>query len=220
MIRLNEVGKSYQTARKTVTVFDDLDLEIRDRRSVGVLGVKGSGKSTLLSLLCRREKPDRGSIQVDGSVSMPLATGLGLTHQLTGRENVKFIARLLGQPAEALIEQVQDMAQLGEEFDRAVGDYDNSCRQRLVFAVILAGEYDWYLADEKITVDDPEHRERFLGYFEGVKQRAGMVIASGNPGLLSKHCDSIVLLHGGSATLFDDVTTGIEQFRASADLEN
>ena len=164
-------------------------------------------------MLCRREKPDKGILQIDGQVSTPLAAGVGFTHGLTGRENIKFIARLLGVPAGPLINEVADLAQLGEAFDRQVSDYDQTERQRLVFASILAAEYDWYLADEKVTPETADHRERFLEYFKKVKERAGIVIASGNEGLLSQHCDSVVLLNETSATYYEDVESGLELYR-------
>jgi capsular polysaccharide transport system ATP-binding protein len=202
------------------SVFTNINLDFPERRCIGVLGQKGVGKSTLLSLLCRREKPQSGSIELNGQVSTPLGAGVGFTPGLTGRENIKFISRLLGISAQILIEKVENLAQLEDAFDRPVSSYDNSQRQRLVFASVLTAEYDWYLADEKVAVDAPEHRDRYLDYFGQIKQRAGVIIASSNSGLLSKHCNGIVVLDGMTAIYYDDVAVGVNRFRTLSEKGN
>lgn len=61
-IRAKGVSKSYQAHR----VLTGVDLEVIEGQTLGILGLSGSGKSVLLRLLLGLERPDSGSIQIDG----------------------------------------------------------------------------------------------------------------------------------------------------------
>jgi ATP-binding cassette subfamily F protein 3 len=50
------------------TIFDDVSFSIADGQKVGLIGPNGAGKSTLLKILCQQETPDKGKIEVTGSI--------------------------------------------------------------------------------------------------------------------------------------------------------
>src|SRR5579862_8450023 len=64
--------------------------------SLAVIGSNGAGKSTLLSLVAGLTKPDGGSVKVRGQVAALLELVSGFHPDLTGRENVRLNAALLG----------------------------------------------------------------------------------------------------------------------------
>ena len=64
--------------------------------SMAVVGPNGAGKSTLLSLVAGLSNADSGSIQVNGRVAALLELGSGFHPDLTGAENVRLNAALLG----------------------------------------------------------------------------------------------------------------------------
>lgn len=66
MISAGELTKTFGTGEKKVTAVDGISLEIYKGEFVAVTGESGSGKSTLLNLLGGLDKPDTGSITVDG----------------------------------------------------------------------------------------------------------------------------------------------------------
>ncbi len=66
MISADELTKTFGTGEKKVTAVDGISLEIYKGEFVAVTGESGSGKSTLLNLLGGLDKPDTGSITVDG----------------------------------------------------------------------------------------------------------------------------------------------------------
>ena len=74
----------------------DVSFEIDRGESVAVVGANGSGKSTLLSLVCGLTPPDTGMVHVDGRVAALLDLGSGLHFDLTGAENLRLNASLLG----------------------------------------------------------------------------------------------------------------------------
>ena len=66
MIEAKNVTKTYEIEKRTITVLDDIDLEIDTGEFVVVAGSSGSGKTTLLSLLSGLDNPSRGSIRISG----------------------------------------------------------------------------------------------------------------------------------------------------------
>lgn len=66
MIKLQGVSKSYFLGDDEVKAVDDINLEIKDKEYLGILGTSGSGKSTLMYLIGLLDKPTKGSIVIDG----------------------------------------------------------------------------------------------------------------------------------------------------------
>lgn len=66
MIEIKNLTKKFKTSHGMLTVFDAFNLAVKDGTFLGVQGKSGAGKSTLLSLLAGLQKPDSGSITVDG----------------------------------------------------------------------------------------------------------------------------------------------------------
>ena len=104
MIEVRNLYKSYRdrSQQKRYRVFENLSFTIPEGRNVAILGRNGSGKSTLLRLLGGIDVPDRGRIITDKRISWPVGLSGGFQGSLTGRENVKFVARVQGACGPAL----------------------------------------------------------------------------------------------------------------------
>src|SRR5687768_16021843 len=74
----------------------NINFTIKDGESVAVIGSNGAGKSTLLSLVTRLAPPSSGDVIINGRVAALLELGAGFHPDLTGRENVRLNASLLG----------------------------------------------------------------------------------------------------------------------------
>src|SRR4051812_47977369 len=93
VIQLDRVFKFYKASGHTKIVLDHVSTVFQSGRSYGLMGVNGAGKSTLLRLIAGTELPNAGKIRRSVRVSWPLGFAGGFHPQMTGRDNVKFVAR-------------------------------------------------------------------------------------------------------------------------------
>src|SRR5664280_1582364 len=96
MIQLDRVFKFYRTEGHVKVVLDHVSMVFQSGRSYGILGVNGAGKSTTIRLIAGTEIPNSGRVRRSVRVSWPLGFVNGFHHLMTGRDNVKFVARVYG----------------------------------------------------------------------------------------------------------------------------
>ena len=75
---------------------DDIDIDVEEGSTVGILGHNGSGKSTLLKCVAGILQPNEGEIVTRGRLAALLELGAGFHPELTGRENIFMNASILG----------------------------------------------------------------------------------------------------------------------------
>src|ERR1041385_2285623 len=75
---------------------DDIDIDIEEGTTVGILGHNGSGKSTLLKCIAGILQPTSGEIITRGRLAALLELGSGFHPELTGRENIYMNGSILG----------------------------------------------------------------------------------------------------------------------------
>src|SRR5580698_8102922 len=98
MIRIVDLCKDYADENGRVhRVLSGINLELAPGEKIAVLGRNGAGKSTLIRLLGGIELPTSGRIENKGSISWPVGIGGGILPQLTGNDNIRFIARIYGK---------------------------------------------------------------------------------------------------------------------------
>jgi len=66
ILKAKNISKSYQLGEHTVHALKKINFEVTDGEFLGIIGVSGSGKSTLLNLLGGLDKPDSGSVEING----------------------------------------------------------------------------------------------------------------------------------------------------------
>jgi ABC-type nitrate/sulfonate/bicarbonate transport system ATPase subunit len=91
------IGKSYANGKRALPVIERIDLEVGDGEFVAVVGPSGCGKTTLLNILAGFDRPDRGSVKVDGVVRTgPSRQGIVISQRgsvfpwLTVQQNLYF----------------------------------------------------------------------------------------------------------------------------------
>jgi capsular polysaccharide transport system ATP-binding protein len=188
--------------------------------NVGLIGRNGAGKSTLMRLLSSVDMPDSGKIVVGGRLSWPVGLKGGLEQKLTGRDNVKFVCRILGVRGSGMreiIDFVQEFAELGEYFDRPVSGYSSGMRARLAFGTSMAFDFDYYLIDEVMAVGDARFKKKSRALFNERLKTSKLILVSHNMKLIRNMCDSVVLLEHGRAIYYEDASEGIAAYRKTGD---
>ncbi|HKU98840.1 MAG TPA: ATP-binding cassette domain-containing protein, partial [Vineibacter sp.] len=148
MIQLDNVFKFYKTPQHMKVVLDNVSAVFETGWSYGLLGVNGAGKSTTLRLIAGTELPNAGHIRRNVRVSWPLGFGGSFHPQVSGRDNLKFVARIYGEDVRRVVRFVEDFSELGDYLDSPVLTYSSGMIARLAFGLSMAIEFECYLVDE------------------------------------------------------------------------
>lgn len=219
MIEIRNLFKRYHNHHGSHWVLEDINLTIPTGISVGLLGRNGAGKSTLLRLIGGMDTPDRGEIRRACRVSWPIGLAGGFQGSMTGRQNVKFVARIHGIEGdiERIVNEVEAFAEIGGAFDEPVKTYSSGMRSRLVFGLSLAFDFDVYLSDEATAVGDRAFKQKAREAFKARVGKASLIMVSHGEGVLREFCEAGILLDSGRARWFDDIDAAIAAYHRSTD---
>lgn len=191
MIKIENLTKSYRTPHGRHYVFKDLNVEFPEGKSVALLGRNGAGKSTLLRIIGGIDKPDYGAVITNRSISWPVGLSGGFQGSLTGRENVKFVARLYAKQGDLKnkVAFVEEFSELGMYFDMPIKSYSSGMKSRLGFGLSMAFEFDYYLVDEITSVGDARFREKCAEIFKSRHSESNFLMVSHNLNSIREFCD-------------------------------
>lgn len=215
MIEFRDVSKHYFTPTSRKVVVDHLTLTLPFGAKVGVLGRNGAGKSTLLGMIAGTVRSASGEIRRHGRISWPLGFGGSFHSELTGAQNVRFVARIYGMDCDALVAYVEDFAELGEFMDMPVRAYSSGMKARLAFGMSMGIAFDWYLVDEITAVGDARFKKKSLAAFKDRLRDAGLMMVSHSTGTIRSYCSSGLVLEGGRVRYFEDVEDAIAAHEAN-----
>ena len=211
MIRFEKLSKSYWVRGERKIVIDALDTTLPTGASLALLGRNGAGKSTLMSIIAGTLRPDTGRVVSDGSISWPVGFSGSFHNQLTGAENVRFLARIYGVDTDELVDFVADFAELGKHFHMPVHSYSSGMRARLTFGASMGIRFDTYLVDEATSVGDASFRAKSQRYFADRVKNASAILVSHNMDQLREFCDAGVVLSEGKLRYFEDLEEAIAE---------
>lgn len=217
MIEVRNLYKRYHGPFGGDWVLKDVNFTIPDNVSVGILGRNGAGKSTLLRIIGGMDAADKGSVVRNSRVSWPIGLGGGFQGSMTGRQNVKFVARIHGggDRIPEIIQRVQEFAEIGKAFDQPVKTYSSGMRSRLAFGLSLAFDFDVYLSDEATAVGDAAFKAKATKAFQDQVGKASIIMVSHQIGMLKDLCQAGVWISEGKAIWFDDIHEAIKRYHES-----
>lgn len=216
MIKIENLTKSYRTQTGRHYVFKDLNIEIPSGKSVAFIGRNGAGKSTLLRMIGGIDRPDSGKIITNKTISWPVGLAGGFQGSLTGRENVKFVARLYAKQEELKekIEFVEEFAELGKYFDMPIKTYSSGMRSRLGFGLSMAFKFDYYIVDEVTAVGDARFKEKCAQLFKERHKESSFLMVSHSLNSLKEFCDvAIVFKNSYIIGYYENVQSGIDEYK-------
>lgn len=214
MIRFDGVSKSFALRGTRKVVLRDLTMELPAGLSLALLGRNGAGKSTLLQMIAGTMRPDAGWITSTGRMSWPVGFGGSFHPDLTGAQNVRFLARIYGVDTDSLAEYVEDFAELGDHYHMPVRSYSAGMKSRLTFGASMGIGFDTYLVDEVTAVGDAQFRRKSRAVFRARMARSGAIVVSHDLPQLREICQAGLVLEDGHLTYFDDLDQAIATHKA------
>jgi putative ABC transport system ATP-binding protein len=167
IIEMKQVNKRYKRGGETLTVLDNLDLEVPEGDFIALMGPSGSGKSTILNLVGGLDSADSGYIKVAGTEVSAMSPGklpdwrarhIGFVFQafnlvpvLTAYENVMLplaLTPLSRAERKRQAEFALDVVGLGDRMHHRPNQLSGGQEQRVAIARALATDPDIILADE------------------------------------------------------------------------
>lgn len=185
LLELKDIEKSYDDA----AVLRAVCLALTDGEILALLGPSGCGKTTLLRIIAGLERPDKGSIVLDGVniARMPVyRREFGFVFQdyalfphMNVFENVAFGLRMLGWqyvPIERRVHQVLDLVGMADYGTRSIHELSGGERQRIALARSLAPAPRLLLLDEPLGALDRTMREYLMLELRTILKRAGGIM--------------------------------------------
>ncbi|MDQ7064752.1 MAG: ATP-binding cassette domain-containing protein [candidate division KSB1 bacterium] len=237
-LELQKVSFSYDTPGEATSqpVLMDMSFSLNFTDTVGVIGPSGAGKSTFLQILAGLEKPDSGSVLLDGrdvhrdrQAYEQLRRHLGIAFQFpenqlfeaTVADDVAFGPRNQGLSEAEVRQRVQTaLAIVGlppDEFmRRAIEQLSQGEKRRVAIAGVLAMQPQWLVLDEPTAGLDPATRRNFIEFLRDYHQQGrGLVIASHDLDFLVQVVQRIYVMDQGR--WIADFTPGELESRTDAD---
>jgi len=183
LLSLHRVSRHFQSGTDTITVLDDVNLDLPAGRRLAIMGASGSGKSTLLHLAAGMDRPDSGTITLAGqdlgSLREPQRTRfrarrIGLVFQdfnliesLTVFDNIALVPWLTGLACEGrTIQDLADSLGIGGLMRRFPAQLSGGEKQRVAIARALIHRPVLILADEPTGSLDPDSAGTVLDLFD------------------------------------------------------
>jgi lipoprotein-releasing system ATP-binding protein len=225
LIRAERIGKSYGDGERVVRVFAELDLVVRRRERVAIIGESGVGKSTLLHILGTLDRPSEGKVFLDGQDFFALPEPelaslrnreIGFIFQFhhlmpdfTALENVMMPILVAGASWADARKRATEMLHrvgLADRVTHRPGELSGGEQQRVAVARALVLRPRFVLADEPTGNLDPTTGESVLLLLLSLNQELGvtMVIVTHSEKLAAA-MDRTLRLTGGRLI---DVTVG------------
>ena len=208
--------RTYWLGATPVAALSGVDITIRRGELLVLQGPSGSGKTTLINLLGLLDRPDAGSLDLDGSPVAALDENeradlrrdrfgfvfqsFNLVAVLTASENVEYPMMLKGEPKEARRRRAAELLArvgLSEKADVRPDLLSGGQRQRVAIARALANEPEIILADEPTANLDTKTADDVLDLMSRINQERGVAF------VLSSHDPRVVARAGRVLTLRD-----------------
>ena len=206
MVAARGLTRTYGSGPGTVHALKDASFDVAAGEMVALVGRSGSGKTTLLNLLGGLDKPDSGSVRVDGtevtglddeglsrlrrdSVSYIFQT-FGLVPALTAGENVGVPLRLRRTPAgerEKRVSLLLELVGLRDHAAQRPAELSGGQQQRVAIARALAGSPRLLVADEPTGQLDAETGLAVMGLLRGLVESEGVtaVVSTHDPVMMA-----------------------------------
>ena len=190
---------------------------------LAVIGSNGAGKTTLLGLVAGLATPDEGTVTVNGRIATLLELGSGFHPDLTGAENVRVNASLMGlsrRRTAELFDQIVEFADIGGFIGESLRTYSSGMIMRLAFSVAINMDPEILLIDEVLAVGDQAFQAKCFDRIHKYRQSGKTLLCvSHASGMVQELCGHAIWLDQGELMLsgrIGDVVAAYEGRRTTA----
>lgn len=225
MIRINKLVKHYQEGEVITPVIEGLNLSIAEGEFVAIVGPSGSGKSTLLNLIGCLDKPDEGTITIDGIAVSDLKTrdaldfraahlgfifqDFNLIESFTVFENVEFPLSVILKQSDTRkrVEEILEAIGMSDHIDKYPDQLSGGQKQRVAVARALVVNPRIILADEPTANLDSVSAKKVIDLMKQMQERFNTTfIFSTHDTKITEEAKRIVTLQDGR--IIDDREIG------------
>ena len=203
MIQVNELSKKYGDK----IIFENIFCSLENRHIYGLAGVNGIGKSTLLNAITQPDSIDSGMIKIDEIDNRKFESKFHFFYvpdnkemflNLSGREYLKFVAKLYHQTSKAAAEKLQKLSSafnLEQSLNDYIDNYSLGMKQKIyLIAGFLSGAGNLIL-DEPFNGLDPEGVAALKQMLIEYRDTGNLVLFSThNLDLVANFCDDVVFI--------------------------
>lgn len=197
----------------------DLSFSLSRGESIGIIGPNGAGKSTLLKLAAQVSRPTTGRITRKGRLASLIELGVGFHPDLTGRENVRFSAAVLGMGRREVLarqEEIIEFAGVRDFIDTPVKRYSSGMLARLGFSVAAHLDAEIVAVDEVLSVGDAAFQKRAFSRMATLKaEGAALLFVTHNLWIVPEVCQRVLRLEAGALKDQGPPRVVIDRYRAS-----
>jgi putative ABC transport system ATP-binding protein len=195
LVEIRNLAKSYRRGDQRVPVLHDITLDIERGDFVSLMGPSGSGKSTLLNLIAGIDKPDRGTLRIDGVDIGKLSEGeladwrasnIGFIFQfynlmpvLSAFENVELplqLTQLSRRERKERVAMTLGLVGLAERMDHTPHELSGGQQQRVAIARAIVTDPSILVCDEPTGDLDKQSATDVLGLLKRLNADFGKTI--------------------------------------------
>lgn len=220
-----KIGEKNDRTKKAesdfVWVLQNINFQLEQGETLGIIGRNGAGKSTLLKILSRVTKPTSGNIKVRGRIASLLEVGTGFHPELSGRENIFLNGAILGmrkKEIQAKLDEIIDFSGVERYIDTPVKRYSSGMYVRLAFAVAAHLESEILIIDEVLAVGDAEFQKKCLGKMNDATSKEGRTVlfVSHNMAAVQNLCTKGIYLKQGEVVYQGAIKETIDKYLITA----
>ena len=196
MIELEHVMRAFCTdpGKPPVVAVNDVSLTVKDGEIFGIIGFSGAGKSTLVRCINLLERPDAGSVRIDGVEMTALAPRelyrarrkIGMIFQQfnlmpsrTVGQNVAYPLKgsgLTREQQQKKVRELLDLVEIGDKVDAYPSELSGGQKQRVAIARALANDPTILLCDEATSALDPQTTGAILRLLKDLNRSLGLTM--------------------------------------------
>jgi putative ABC transport system ATP-binding protein len=217
ILSVRRISRTFGAGATAVQALSDVSFDVEPGTMVALVGRSGSGKTTLLNVIGGLDRPDSGTVELDGTevtaldedglsqlrrdrVSYVFQT-FGLIPVLSAAENVGAPLRLARTPAaerEKRVELLLDLVGLAEHAEQRPGELSGGQQQRVAIARALAASPRLLIADEPTGQLDAETGRAVMALLRGVVESEGVTaLVSTHDPVMMALADRVIRISDG-----------------------